>query len=220
MPKANARPAPTRQPRREAEPARRQPIQSRSKATVARLLDALGLHLTRFGFRALNTNAIAAEAGVSVGTIYNYFPDVVAMLEAYAARSLSGWLELWASEPAFEPRSDWRNSLRRSFRKTVERARTDYAYVLIVNAYGTIPEFEDTILRIRERQIQASTVIHQRISHELSPRQAEIMATVMLDVGWAAVMHIARDEENHDLELEYEKLLIAYMAQYLDAPGG
>jgi len=206
------------QPRRDPEPARRQPVQSRSKATVGRLLDALGLHLTKFGFRALNTNAIAAEAGVSVGTIYNYFPDVVAMLEAYAARSFSAWLELWTSEPAFEPRSDWRNSLRRSFRDTVRLARSDYAYVLIVNAYGTIPEFQDTILRIRERQIQATLSIHQRISDKLSRRQAEIMATVMLDMGWAAVLHIARGEADQDLELEYEKMLISYMAQYLDAP--
>jgi len=218
MPKAHARPAPTLQPRRDAESARRLPIQSRSKATVARLLDALGLHLTKFGFRALNTNAIAAEAGVSVGTIYNYFPDVVAMLEAYAARSLSSWLELWASEPAFEPRSDWRNSFRRSFRDTVERARSDYAYVLIVNAYGTIPEFEETILHIRERQIEASVAIYERIDSKLGRRQAELMATVMLDVGWAAVLHIARAEGDPDLELEYEKMLIAYMAQYLDTP--
>lgn len=46
--------------------------------------------LERDGPDGLNTNRIAERAGVSVGTLYQYFPDKAAILLATAHRSLAG----------------------------------------------------------------------------------------------------------------------------------
>jgi AcrR family transcriptional regulator len=60
----------------------RQPVQDRAKATVAAILTATRDILVKDGFTRLTTNHIAAVAGVSVGSLYQYFPDKHAVLLA------------------------------------------------------------------------------------------------------------------------------------------
>jgi AcrR family transcriptional regulator len=64
------------------------PRQSRSKATVEAIFEASARILQRHGVSAFNTNAVAALAGVSVGTLYQYFGDKDAILIAMARREL------------------------------------------------------------------------------------------------------------------------------------
>jgi len=66
---------------------RRQPRQARSRDTVDALLEAAARVFRREGWRA-TTNRIAAEAGVSVGSLYEYFPNKQALLTALAERHL------------------------------------------------------------------------------------------------------------------------------------
>jgi len=58
-----------------AAPRRRVPRQSRSRRTVAQIRQAAVDVLVIDGLDGLNTNAIAQRAGVSVATLYGYFPD-------------------------------------------------------------------------------------------------------------------------------------------------
>lgn len=58
---------------------RKQPIQERSRETVSAILEATARILEAEGLEAANTNAIAARAGVSIGSLYQYFPDKVAI---------------------------------------------------------------------------------------------------------------------------------------------
>ncbi len=56
-------------------PARRTPRQSRARQTVEDVLAAVPLVLKRYGAHAVTTNRIAEVAGVSIGSLYQYFPD-------------------------------------------------------------------------------------------------------------------------------------------------
>lgn len=58
-----------------ARPTRRQPKQRRSHETVDAILSAVVKILKRNGVAAVTTNRIAEVAGVSVGSVYQYFPD-------------------------------------------------------------------------------------------------------------------------------------------------
>ena len=69
---------------------RKAPTQQRSRATVDAIVDATARVLVRDGYDALSTNRVAQEAGVSVGSLYQYFPGkealVAAVMEQYASR--------------------------------------------------------------------------------------------------------------------------------------
>jgi AcrR family transcriptional regulator len=58
-----------------AQIARRQPRQARSHAMVERIVDAAARVLADVGYQGASTNRIAAEAGVSPGSLYQYFAD-------------------------------------------------------------------------------------------------------------------------------------------------
>ena len=61
---------------------RRAPKQQRSRQTVDAVLEAVPLVVKRYGARAITTNRIAEVAGVSVGSLYQYFPDKRAIFAA------------------------------------------------------------------------------------------------------------------------------------------
>lgn len=66
--------------------ARKQPRQARSRETVDALLEAAAQVFERHGYAAGTTNRIAARAGVSIGSLYQYFPGKDAILLALVER--------------------------------------------------------------------------------------------------------------------------------------
>lgn len=72
--------------------ARKQPVQPRALATVEAILSAAAGILETEGPTRLTTNAVAAQAGVSIGSLYQYFPNKQALTAALIERS-SGSLE-------------------------------------------------------------------------------------------------------------------------------
>jgi AcrR family transcriptional regulator len=70
------------------EVARRAPRQARSQLKVELMLEAAIQLLEAGSLESLTTNAVAAKAGVSIGTLYQYFGDKHSLLEALIAREL------------------------------------------------------------------------------------------------------------------------------------
>lgn len=63
---------------------RKQPKQERSQATVEAILTATTHILTENGYDQLTTNRVAERAGVSIGSLYQYFPNKKALIFALA----------------------------------------------------------------------------------------------------------------------------------------
>ena len=68
------------------EKSRRKPRQARAQATVEAILEATFQLLEESGLTKLTTNRIAERAGVSIGTLYQYFSDREAILFALSQR--------------------------------------------------------------------------------------------------------------------------------------
>jgi AcrR family transcriptional regulator len=67
---------------------RKSPVQARSAASVHAILEATIQVLLRVGKERLTTTRVALRAGVSVGTLYQYFPNKSALLQAALKRHL------------------------------------------------------------------------------------------------------------------------------------
>ena len=78
----------TRIPGRRLEP-RKLPKQARSGATVEAILEAAAQIFERHGYAAGTTNRIAERAGVSIGSLYQYFPNKDAILVALVHQHLA-----------------------------------------------------------------------------------------------------------------------------------
>jgi AcrR family transcriptional regulator len=72
--------------------ARRAPRQQRSRATVDALIEAGAHVLAARGWTRFTTNEVARVAGASIGSLYQYFPDKLALAEAIRARHLDAVL--------------------------------------------------------------------------------------------------------------------------------
>jgi AcrR family transcriptional regulator len=66
---------------------RRQPLQMRSRATFDVIVEAAAQVLVKGGSSAFNTNDVAAKAGVSIGSVYQYFPDKECLLAELKRRN-------------------------------------------------------------------------------------------------------------------------------------
>ncbi len=73
---------------------RKQPKQERSQATVEAILTATAHILTEDGYDRLTTNRVADRAGVSIGSLYQYFPNKEALIFALAEHHANAMVEL------------------------------------------------------------------------------------------------------------------------------
>jgi AcrR family transcriptional regulator len=97
-------------PRQTIDLKRRKPHQARAAETVNAILEASAQVLEAGGLDAFTTNAVAERAGVSIGTLYQYFADKNAVLRALAQREVEATLANVAkalnagAEPSLEGR--------------------------------------------------------------------------------------------------------------------
>lgn len=77
---------------------RTEPTQRRSTQRLDALLDAAAEIVDETGFERLTTQMVAERAGASIGTVYRYFPDRVAVLHALRERSIQRFRERVADD--------------------------------------------------------------------------------------------------------------------------
>lgn len=164
-------------------PPRRRPTQERSRATVARILDAAAEVLAAEGYAGASTNAIARRAAVSPGTLYQYFPDKDAIVEELVRRLVADF------EAALTP------VLRRAAAldpPTFTRALVDAVLDalerdadLLRAIVDRVPAADqsDRLAAIRTRL--ADAVVHVRVAErpDLPPAEAEAVAWLVLETA-------------------------------------
>jgi AcrR family transcriptional regulator len=92
--KRPAKPVPAGSSRESRLRPRKKPVQGRSRVTVDAILEAAARLFVRDGYPNTTTNRIAELAGVSVGSLYEYFPNKASILLALLERQVEYMLKL------------------------------------------------------------------------------------------------------------------------------
>ncbi|MFM9878414.1 MAG: TetR/AcrR family transcriptional regulator [Rhodoglobus sp.] len=107
---------------------RNSPVQARSTARLTALLDAAAAVVDEIGFERLTTAMVAERAGASIGTVYRYFPDRIALLQALAARNLERVLSRLTDDVVDARHENWDSAVRGALDILADEFRNEAGY--------------------------------------------------------------------------------------------
>lgn len=104
---------------------RKSASQERAKMTVEAILDATARVLVREGYARTSTNRIATVAGVSIGSLYQYFPNKESLVAALVARHNRKILSLLENTMQECTSEDLNSTMRELVRAMIAAYRVD-----------------------------------------------------------------------------------------------
>ncbi len=196
-------------------PARRTPSQSRSQATVAAILVGTARVLVERGYARTTTNHIAAEAGVSVGSFYEYFPDkdaaIAAVVEAFADQAMRRAMEetkVAVTKPPAEAIHFWLGQMVKLVEDNAPLIRTLYQQVPFV---WQMPKVLGLVGQIERIGLRFAADLHLRASVTTLQDRAYVLGVA---IG-ANVIQIATDPavaaRRDDLTRELSTLVLRFL---------
>lgn len=107
-----------------AGPLRRVPVQGRSVARVQRMLDACAELIDEVGYDGLSTTLLAERAGVAIGSVYQFFPDKRAIVQALTLRNVEAYMARLADRIPAGELTDWWDGVDAAIEEYIELHRT------------------------------------------------------------------------------------------------
>lgn len=170
---------------------RRQPSQARAQQTMQTLFKAAAQILERDGEAGLTTNKVAAAAGFSIGTLYQYFPSKEVLLRAMALRGQGMVLEaLEQYFCALEARPDVASTdpqamLRQLTRIIVQGFATGKGFTQSLIRLGWTLEHPDETASVVRQVADRLAIFLERIQHPVlpSPKAAQLFVLTRSVIG-------------------------------------
>ncbi|WP_394435274.1 TetR family transcriptional regulator [Streptomyces sp. SGAir0957] len=195
---------------------RRAPVQQRSAERLSRILDACAELLDEQGYDDLSTRAVATRADVPIGSVYRFFSNKRAMVDALAERNLERYAERVAERLGAIAADDWRGAMDAILDEYLAMKRTAPGFSLV--DFGTqIPVGDpdaDPNLRVADT-LTDLLAPHLGRTPDAALRRAFLVAVEAADalVRLAFRLDPAGDE---GIIEEIRQLLRAYLARVLD----
>lgn len=104
---------------------RNEPVQARSAARLEGLLDAAAQVVDEVGYERLTTAMVAERAGASIGTVYRYYPDRIALLQALSTRSFQRYVDIVSERLASVALAGWWDAVDSAIDIYAEMFRTE-----------------------------------------------------------------------------------------------
>lgn len=194
--------------------ARRRPKQRRARQTVEAVLDAVIRLLKRDGSDAITTNRIAEAAGVSIGSVYQYFPDKSAIFSALHQRHIDQIDRMVQNKLVEHAASSLEDLLRAMVEAMVEAHATDpELYELLMTE---VPHRADGTREFAVRLHGAFLLAISSRAHELKKRRdldkVVFVVTHMVEaLSHGAVLRRPATMSLTDAKEEVVRAIIAYL---------
>ena len=193
---------------------RRQPQQKRSQKRVEQILDAAALVFDEVGFEAATTHAIASRANTAVGSLYQFFPDKLAIFNALELRHVERvylmWDKVFCSEIVGLPFADFIHTLVIQVEQLFEQPTSRIVFI----QFFTSPAiFKNIDSNFTEEAIQFTADLFKARNSKLSAQRSLILAEICVNAVNTLILLALRSNEAHKQEIatEIEALLRAYL---------
>lgn len=182
---------------------RKTPRQARSRATCAAIVEAAARILETEGDAVLTTNHVAAVAGVSIGTLYQYFPDKQAIIVELVRRERAAMLAELQSigDDSVDPLGEMLDA---AIRHQFARPKMALALERLEAALGLEMENQALAAAVAD---QAERLLQARIGPVTRQAAADAIAIVRALINGAADGSLSRDD--------LKQRLLAAVAGYL-----
>ncbi|MBY5971206.1 TetR/AcrR family transcriptional regulator [Ferrimonas balearica] len=195
--------------------ARKTPVQTRSRVTVDAIFEATIQVLLREGMRALTTTRVAERAGVSVGTMYQYFPNKQALVYALNERyldALAGRIEATCAEMRGAPLAEMVEALIDTY-WTAKTERADVTRAL----YRSVAELDnDALLQDFAARADAATTAMFASARDMAGRDAQALNLTLAAVIYGTVRNAFErglsDKDARRLRRNLADMCQAYLA--------
>jgi len=201
---------------------RRQPRQARSQERVNRILDVAAELFITEGYGATTTHAIATRANVPIGSLYQFFPDKAAILQALALR----YGELLQQRfLVLNPVEMTQLSLAAYVDRLIDTTDQFFAdhpgyHAIFMEVQGTMPELEAIEARSDDQLIQALALSLSLRYPELDPADYEVIAFVLVKaIGTLLWLSLSQGQSMRQrLVTETKRFTLHYLQSYF--PSG
>lgn len=192
---------------------RKEPQQARSKAMVDTILDATARVLVRESYAKASTNAIAEAAGISVGSLYQYFPNKDSLITALHGRHVAQVHDAFVSITARPERMPLPQAVKAIINAVVEAHLVEPdLHKVLESEVPHLLRFESTHEKDFEAAIYEFTRRHR---DEISVKNLK-MASFVVGQMVHALVHAAVIEQPEELsvaaiERETVRAVLAYL---------
>lgn len=174
---------------------RRKPVQQRAKQRTQQILDITARLLDEVGLDDLTTILIAKELGISVGSLYHYFPNKHAILYALGAR----WLEeMTTALEDMEQLELESMALERFVGKVIDRMLNVYlkqrAILPLAQALWAIPELRELDVEHDQLIISKMCAMYKRLGFKCSSNELSRIARLYLELTHALLLSIVHQK--------------------------
>jgi AcrR family transcriptional regulator len=201
-------------PQSERRKPRKLPLQERSRITVEAILIATTHILVEFGYERTNTNKIAERAGVSIGSLYQYFPSkeaIIAALIEHHADSMTRMIEAKLLDQQQAP-------LEVALRQLVKACISAHTinpklHKVLIEQVPHVGQLE----KITHVEKQVKALIRSYLENkrnQIRPQNIDL-AAFMLAHSLESLIHAAATEPDFAVNEEFEQELTAILLRYL-----
>ncbi|MGC4804784.1 TetR family transcriptional regulator [Micromonospora sp. DT233] len=202
-------------------PLRRVPVQGRSVARVQRMLDACAELVDEVGYEGLTTTLLAERAEVAIGSVYQFFPDKRAIVQALTLRTMESYLQRLDERFASDDLTHWWDGVDAGIDEYITMHRT-------VPGFRTL-HFGDVVdLHLLDEQRDNNGVIADQLARVLIERfgmvdepRLRFCLEVAVEVADALIkLAFRRSAEGDERVLAEAKAVIReYLHQHVSAPA-
>ena len=198
---------------------RRRPSQERSRDRVERILDATSALLGDTPVDKITTAAIAEQAGVPIGSVYQYFPNKLAVLAELARRVMEEvdlkTASLIAEDFGVLP---WDQAIDGAIDATIEGFASQPGYLQLLLSIRPTPEFRAITDESNER-VAAMLAFHPALQRLIPADRIQLVTRAAIQAA-NALQDWALSEDDPELRnriiVEMKTLLKGYLAVYMD----